>query len=179
MTDSQQHTTQSNDSKPRLDKATKRGFHWKRWREQQPGPAQKKDTNSHPTTTSMLGIRTSRIEPEKDTKVAHPTTGTMSSTTTFTYRQDKYRGVIVDHDIDPRDGKTKECDRNHTFDTFLPHEQMPHKDEAKRMGHTWEVVRAVQRMRKLKKPLKRIASRKRKGKKGDAVEHEMLIASKD
>lgn len=57
---------------------------------------------------------------------------------------------------------------------------MPEKDKAKRMGHTWEVVRAVKRLRKFKKPLRKLARRRRDRRigGGDVVERENLISVK-
>ena len=60
--------------------------------------------------------------------------------------------------IDFRDGKTEQCNRDLTFDDFVPAEKLPAQDKAaKRMGATWDVVRAIVR---LKRPLKKMRSKR-------------------
>ena len=117
---------------------------------------------------------------KRDSKIADsPTDTTMPISTPVVARNERWRGVSVNKDIDPHDGKTTSCDRDHTFDMFLPQDKMPEKDKAKRMGHTWEVVRAVKRLRKLKKPLRKLARRRRDRRVGDdGIECENLISVK-
>lgn len=104
----------------------------------------------------------------------------MPISTPITVRNAQSRSVDANANINSHDdGKTRTCDRDHTFDVFLPQEKMPEEDKAKRMGHTWEVVRAIQRLRKFKKPLRKMAARKRRGRvSDDVVEREGLIDSK-
>lgn len=54
----------------------------------------------------------------------------------------------------PQHGKT--CDPDLTFEKFVPPHQLGEDKPAKRMGATWDVVRAIV---KLKKPLKKMAKR--------------------
>src|SRR6266568_2060762 len=54
---------------------------------------------------------------------------------------------------DPNDGRTEDCNRNLTFDDFVPPDQLGVDSEAKRMGATWDVVRAIA---KLKRPLEKL-----------------------
>lgn len=108
-----------------------------------------------------------------------PTDITMPNPSPMVVRNDKFRGVPVSTTIDPHDGKTKTCDRDHTFDAFLPQDKMPEEDKTKRMGHTWEVVRAVKRLRKLKKPLRKLAHRRKNRRIDDGgVDMENLISVK-
>lgn len=129
--------------------------------------------NSNPAQPSTVTKRDSKLADS-------PTDTTMPHSTTREARNEHWRGVGVSKTIDPHDGKTKTCDRDHTFDMFLPQEKMPEKDKAKRMGHTWEVVRAVKRLRKFKKPLRKLARRRRDRRigGGDVVERENLISVK-
>jgi hypothetical protein len=78
-------------------------------------------------------------------------------------RNDAFRSSKARLNIDASDGKTKTCDRAHTFDSFVPDAQLSEgQEKQKKMGHTWEVVRALKRW---KKPLRRLAGRgKGKGK---------------
>lgn len=51
------------------------------------------------------------------------------------------------HRIDPRDGKTKACDRARTFDSFVEGDQLGTAKQQKKMGHSWDVVRALQKVK--------------------------------
>lgn len=130
------------------------------------------DVKHNPTSTDT----------KRDSKFSDSSTVTaMPISTPNMARSAQAHGASVDTNIDPQDGKTRTCDRDHTFDMFLPQEKMPEEDKAKRMGHTWEVVRAIKRLRKLKlkKPLRKMSSRRRKGRASDdAVEREGLIGAK-
>lgn len=122
----------------------------------------------------------SPTDKKRDSKFSDSSTiVTMSISTPITARNAQPRSVDANANIDSHDGKTRTCDRDHTFDVFLPQEKMPEEDKAKRMGHTWEVVRAIQRLRKFKKPLRKMAARRRKGRvSDDVVEREGLINAK-
>ena len=78
---------------------------------------------------------------------------TKISTIQTTPSSDRFRSNKVRDDISPIDGKTKSCDRSHTFDTFVPQQHLGEDTNEKRMGHTWDVIRAAA---KLKKPAKKI-----------------------
>ncbi|KAF2267323.1 hypothetical protein CC78DRAFT_87546 [Lojkania enalia] len=70
-------------------------------------------------------------------------------------RGDRFRSTKVYDQISPIDGKTNDCDRGRTFDSFLPSYNLGDPSEPqKRVGHTWEVIRAVGR---LKKPIKKVS----------------------
>ncbi|KAF2804099.1 uncharacterized protein BDZ99DRAFT_481660 [Mytilinidion resinicola] len=57
------------------------------------------------------------------------------------------------------DGKSPTCDRNHTFDSFVPPHKLDGDKEPKRVGATWDVVRAIV---KLKRPLRRLREKRRR-----------------
>lgn len=122
------------------------------------------------------------IDTKRDSKFSDSSPVTdMPVSTPKMARDAQASGASADKNIDPQDGKTRTCDRDHTFDMFLPQDKMPEEDKAKRMGHTWEVVRAIKRLRKLKlkKPLRKMSSRRRKGRASDdVIEREGLIGGK-
>lgn len=53
------------------------------------------------------------------------------------------------HKIDPTDGKTRACDRTRTFDTFVDGEQLGEATQEKRAGHSWELFRALAKLKKV------------------------------
>lgn len=67
-----------------------------------------------------------------------------------------YRSQKARESISPVDGKTEACNRNHTFDSFVPERHLAQDTPQKRIGHTHEVLRAMVRM---KKPLKKASKR--------------------
>jgi len=76
--------------------------------------------------------------------------------------------ATIRHDSPLDDGKTESCDRTHTFDAFVPPHKLGQDKDPKRIGATWDVIRAIV---KLKRPLRRLkrkagserAERMRKG----------------
>ncbi|KAJ4332333.1 hypothetical protein N0V95_009685 [Ascochyta clinopodiicola] len=60
---------------------------------------------------------------------------------------DKYHGIKIAHTISPVDGKTLGCDREHTFDTFVDQRKVSSDaGQSKRVGHGWQVARALKRV---------------------------------
>ncbi|KAF1350455.1 hypothetical protein EJ07DRAFT_184173 [Lizonia empirigonia] len=60
---------------------------------------------------------------------------------------DKYRGAKIAQTISPIDGKTIGCDRLHTFDTFIDQRRISgDAGQDKRVGHGWQVARALRRV---------------------------------
>ncbi|KZM21457.1 uncharacterized protein EKO05_0006264 [Ascochyta rabiei] len=60
---------------------------------------------------------------------------------------DKYHGIKIAHTISPVDGKTLGCDREHTFDTFVDQRKVSSDaGQTKRVGHGWQVARAMKRV---------------------------------
>ncbi|KAF9698558.1 hypothetical protein EKO04_003456 [Ascochyta lentis] len=60
---------------------------------------------------------------------------------------DKYNGIKIAHTISPIDGKTVTCDREHTFDTFVDQRKVSSDaGQSKRVGHGWQVARALKRV---------------------------------
>lgn len=60
---------------------------------------------------------------------------------------DKYRGIKITHSISPDDGKTTDCDRRHTFDTFVDQRRISdNAGQSKRVGHGWQIARALKRV---------------------------------
>jgi hypothetical protein len=55
------------------------------------------------------------------------------------------------HDSAHSDGKTASCDREHTFDSFVPPHKLGVDKEPKRVGATWDVVRAIVKLKRLRK----------------------------
>jgi len=62
---------------------------------------------------------------------------------------------------DPNNGWTKYCNRNLTFDDFVPPDQLGADKQAKRMGATWDVVRAIMKLKRPLKKLRRVAKQER------------------
>jgi len=61
----------------------------------------------------------------------------------------------------PNNGWTKNCNRNLTFDDFVPPDQLGVDKQAKRMGATWDVVRAIVKLKRSLKKLRRVAKQER------------------
>lgn len=61
------------------------------------------------------------------------------------------RGQRYVNDMGFDDGKTKECNRNHTFETFVHHSRLGQDEPAKLVGHGWEVWRALKRVKQVKR----------------------------
>lgn len=60
---------------------------------------------------------------------------------------DKYRGVKIAQNISPVDGKTTGCNRSHTFDAFVDQRRLSgDAGEERRVGHGWQVARALKRV---------------------------------
>lgn len=59
------------------------------------------------------------------------------------------RSGNVTNNIGFDDGKTKECNRSHTFETFIHSSRLGNDEPAKRIGHGWEVWRALQRVKRV------------------------------
>ena len=64
---------------------------------------------------------------------------------------------------DPNDGRTKYCNRNLTFDDFVPPDQLGVDKQARRMGATWDVVRAIVKLKRTLKRLRRVTKQERIG----------------
>ncbi|KAF2115622.1 hypothetical protein BDV96DRAFT_574207 [Lophiotrema nucula] len=111
-----------------------------------------KETTSATTASEESDFRQHRLSPMFTTKI---------STAQAMHSSDRYRSTKVHDAISPIDGKTKSCDRSHTFDTFVPHRHLGDDKPEKRMGHTWDVVRAVAKLRKPAKNMARRASVRR------------------
>ncbi|KAF2190591.1 hypothetical protein K469DRAFT_697836 [Zopfia rhizophila CBS 207.26] len=99
------------------------------------------------TTSEELAFNQHRLSPMFDISYTKPKRPSAKPA-------DKFHGTKVQRDIDPADGKTKGCNRDLTFDDFVPQRHLGEAKPQKRMGHTWDVVRAIM---KLKKPLKKVA----------------------
>ena len=60
---------------------------------------------------------------------------------------DNFRGAKSEQAISPVDGKTMGCDRLHTFDTFVDQRRISgDAGQDKRVGHGWQVGRALRRV---------------------------------
>lgn len=60
---------------------------------------------------------------------------------------DKYRGVKIAQTISPVDGKTVGCDREHTFESFVDQRRISgDAGREKKIGHGWQVARALKRV---------------------------------
>ncbi|KAF2497406.1 hypothetical protein BU16DRAFT_537069 [Lophium mytilinum] len=91
--------------------------------------------------------------PFRDPKArpSQPTSDSTASTAPAAVRHDS--PLAVD------DGKSAGCDRGHTFDSFVPPHKLGGDKEPKRVGATWDVVRAIV---KLKRPLRRLREKRRR-----------------
>ncbi|KAF2732018.1 hypothetical protein EJ04DRAFT_525654 [Polyplosphaeria fusca] len=58
------------------------------------------------------------------------------------------RTTRVRDSISPVDGKTNDCDRYHTFEAFVPQQRLAEDKPEKKMGHSWDVLRAVMKLKK-------------------------------
>ena len=77
---------------------------------------------------------------------------------------------------DPNDGRTKYCNRNLTFDDFVPPDQLGVDEQARRMGATWDVVRAIVKLKRPLKKLRRVARRQHIGNAQPMdIDREMLL----
>lgn len=67
----------------------------------------------------------------------------LEKTSTDTYVSDNYRQYTPS----PIDGKTEDCDRTLTFDTFVDaHKVSADAGQPKKVGHGWQVARALKRI---------------------------------
>ena len=74
--------------------------------------------------------------------------------------------------IDLEDGKTMDCNRDHTFEDFVPQENLGVNTKAQKIGATWDVVRAVA---KLKRPLKKLGGKRKTNSNGMSTRRETVI----
>ncbi|KAF2273315.1 uncharacterized protein EI97DRAFT_461197 [Westerdykella ornata] len=77
--------------------------------------------------------------------------------------------------IDPVDGKTKQCNRSLTFDSFLDERHLGEDKAEKRIGHTWELWRGVSKA--LKKATSRSRRRKKRGNYTNMEDGERILKS--
>lgn len=71
----------------------------------------------------------------------------LEKTTVTSDISDNYREIKVAHTVSPVDGKTMGCDREHTFDTFVDQRRISgNAGQSKRVGHGWQIARALKRV---------------------------------